>query len=176
MPDVNVYITGGGLRAAVEGMVAEYEGLTFIDAFMQNSVPKWFYEWTLQGFIYQAIARNYDIVATGGYKNYAIFLEQPYSPNNLEFRSDLMLVSLETEIVSAIEIKSNFNLGSMYADMVVLNDQINSGNIGIGYGIYFAHEQGEIDDWNTAFSQDATIGPNIAAHKLYSVGIVGNPE
>ena len=23
---------------------------------------------------------------------------------------------------------------------------------------------------------DATIGPNIAAHKLYSVGIVGNPE
>ena len=109
MSDIIRYLTGNNFPRDLMRIVQEYETNTWIGAFMkvdpQNTGNRWFYEWTIQGILYQLLTR----LSPPERGEYLYFLEQPYSPNSTVTRSDIMIVDIHTENIYSIEIKNDLN-------------------------------------------------------------------
>ncbi len=156
----------------VQAIIENYEGFTDIDDFMNGVLndQHWFYEATIQGWIYQLLYSGYQTT-------FLFFLEQPYNTAAAQGgRSDITFVEHGPWITSAIEVKSDFVYESMLVDMQVLNAQINAGNIASGYGIFCASSEAQIQDWQTKFAQEPDLTLNFQNGRLFSVGIVGEPR
>jgi hypothetical protein len=161
-------VSKSGLRKDVEKLVMEYESYTFIDAFMRRSEPKWFYEGTVQGFIYYSLFFKY-------HKEVLFFLEEPYSSTDMNNRSDIMFVLPSNEEISAIEIKDDFSYDSIRIDLEVLVKNIHDQNIKYGYGIFFAQDENTIKQWNTNLKKDKNLKDYIN-ETIFPVGMVGVPK
>lgn len=167
----------GGLRNDVEEFVEKYEGFTWIDDFMSNASKPWFYEYTIQGFIYYHLVRQFDYAAKD--KNYLFFLEQPYAKNATGNRADIMIVQINNGNKgpkSAIEIKTDFLYDSIRTDMLVMASHIDQGNISVGYGIFFATSEDLIEETVNDLKKDVSLKKYFSQHQLYAVGMLGNPE
>lgn len=175
--DIQKYITGGTLRAAVEKAVEEYESCTNIDEYMRHSGTTWFYEYTIQGFIYSQLVYQYD----AGYnpsKKYLIFLEGAYTADNSDNRADILFTELpdaERKNCGAIEIKTDFQEASVLGDLQKLARYLNEEKIATGYAIFFAKTSQEITQWESNFRSDRALKPLFTQKKLFAVGMIGNP-
>lgn len=174
---IHSYIVGN-LKNDVEEYISKYEELTWIDDFMSNGAKPWFYEYTIQGFIYYNLVRQFDFAAKN--KTALFFLEQPYAKTATDNRADIMIVEFnsKSEITSkaAIEIKTDFQYSSIYTDMVVMADHITRKNISVGYGIFFATSEELVNEVISTLKNDRNLKPYFSAHQLYAVGMVAQPE
>lgn len=162
--NIKNYLTEkNGLQEDVQKIIEEYESYTFIDSFMRQSYPKWFYEGTIQGFIYYKLFEKF-------HKDYLFFLEQPYHPDNMDNRSDIMFVDTKTEEISAIEIKNDFSYDSIRTDLLVLAYYVKNETITYGYGIYFAEDEDTINEWNKSLAKDKEL-KNYIHKSVHPVGI-----
>ncbi|WP_274363107.1 hypothetical protein [Paenibacillus thermotolerans] len=174
---VHIYIVGN-LKDDVELYIKKYEEFTWIDQFMSNSSKPWFYEYTIQGFIYYNLVRQFDYAARG--QRQLFFLEEPYSKTSNDNRADIMFVEFDGSgkltAKNAIEIKTDFQLESIYMDLLVLASHIEAKNIAKGYGIFFATSQDQIDEAVKELKSDIKLKKYFTNHTLYAVGMIGNPE
>lgn len=176
--EIRKYLTDGTLRKEVQDAIEQYEQFTDIDEYMQHSGKTWFYEYTIQGFIYSRLAFKYDI----GFKptnEYLMFLEEPYSANSSENRCDILFVPVSDasrKNSSAIELKTDFEYGSIRTDMEVMARYLREEKIQYGYGIFFADSQQTIDSWVTDLKAVKELKPFFQSKQLFAVGMVGAPK
>jgi hypothetical protein len=151
-----------------------YEEFTFVDAFAKvTEIPRlgvnWFYERTIEGFIYNLLFNRFGISLFNKEAKYLFFLEQPYEATNIDNQTDIMLVDTTEETITAIEIKNDFKFESIFQDFKKLNEQLSKGNAAIGYAIFFVESQETLEEWN------AEINKEFRHKKLFLVPIIYNP-
>jgi len=175
--DIHNYIIGGTLAKDVKAAIDRYEQFTDIDQYMQHSGKTWFYEYTIQGFIYSRL-REYD----HGYKDSftsLIFLEEPYSADSSENRADIMFApttDIDRKNSSAIELKTDFQYNSILTDMLVLVHYLQEKKIKTGYGIFFAESDKIVNDWTTQLRNEHELKAYFQNKTLWAVCMVGNPH
>ncbi|GHF22366.1 hypothetical protein GCM10017044_15660 [Kordiimonas sediminis] len=169
--DILKYLTKGQVKTDLEAVLGEYDSFTGIDSFFNHSTnPKTFYEWSIQGMIYDLLARR---VVQGKYDKYMLFLEQPYSPNNVETRSDIMWVEVATDYIGAMELKTDYSYTSVLNDLRKLENQIAIQSVKYGVMVFMVDDAATIQTWiNQAEHEDAKVKNAIKAKTLFPIGVV----
>lgn len=162
------------LTADLQRIIGKYEEFAGINAFFNLSQrPRFFYEWSIQGMIYELLSA----FVGGHYSKYLLLLEQPYDGGDIDHRSDIMYVNLEDETIHSIELKTNYKEQSAIDDMSKLVAQIKSGNIATGIAVFMAKAEADASRWiDAAANSSRDIKDAIHSKQLQPVGVPWNLE
>ncbi|WP_295815144.1 hypothetical protein [uncultured Nitratireductor sp.] len=163
----------GSFSGDLTKLIENYEEFGGIDAFFNNAqTPKFFYEWAVQGMIYQLLVQ----LLGGRVDKYILLMEQPYTATNAELRTDIMYIDVENDLIHAIELKTDFQLASVVSDMRKMIAQITAGTIKTGIMVYLVEDDEQAGEWQEAFESDRNIKAAIHAKQIIPVDVLASRE
>lgn len=163
----------GNFSSDLTKLIESYEKFAGIDAFFNNSQdPKFFYEWAIQGMAYQLLLDQ-----TGGKTNkYLLLLEQPYTATNAQLRTDIMIVEIDTDLITGIEIKSDFNGQSVLSDMNKIIGQVQKGTIARGCMVFLGEDARQLQEFERIYLSDKGVKNALHMKTLVAVPVLASRE